>query len=443
MRAQERLHYLAHHDGLTGLPNRVLYLDRLNQMLNRAHRNGRLVGIMFLDLDRFKYINDTLGHDVGDLLLKAIAARLRTCVREGDTVARFGGDEFAVLLDDVTQAQDVSVVADKIVGAFTQVFNIDSHELFITPSIGISLYPNDGTSGAVLLKNADAAMYRAKDAGKNNYQFYSAELTTAAFERLTLENSLRHALARNEFVLHYQPQVDLATGRLIGLEALVRWQHPTFGLLAPAHFISVAEETGAIVPLGEWLTHQAMLQLKEWRDQGLGDLRIAVNVSARQLSEPNFVDTIARLLKAAALPADALELEITESVLMKNADRTIEQLRALHDVGVRFAVDDFGTGYSSLSYLRRFPIHTLKIDKSFIRDLTDDSGDAEIVKTIIAMARGLKLSVVAEGVETREQLVFLQAQGCYAAQGYLIARPLSVERMTERLRQRDTRSWLG
>jgi diguanylate cyclase (GGDEF)-like protein len=398
---------------------------------------------MFLDLDRFKNINDTLGHDVGDALLKALAVRLRGCVREGDSVARFGGDEFAILLEDIAQIEAVSVVADKVLNAFTQPFVIHAHELFITPSMGISLYPTDGATGAVLLKNADAAMYRAKDAGKNNYQFYSADMTTAAFERLTLETSLRHALARGEFVLHYQPQIELGTGRVIGVEALVRWQHPEFGLLAPAHFITIAEETGAIVPLGEWVARTAMLQTKRWRETGLNRLRLAVNVSARQFNEPHFVETIARLLHETDLPADALELEITESVIMKNAEKTIERLQALHSMGVHFAVDDFGTGYSSLSYLRRFPIHSLNVDQSFIHDLTEDSGDAEIVKTIIAMARGLKLAVVAEGVETHEQLVFLQVHGCYAVQGYLISRPLSVERMTERLNQSDARPWLG
>jgi diguanylate cyclase (GGDEF)-like protein/PAS domain S-box-containing protein len=442
MHAQERLQYLAHHDALTGLPNRVLFLDRLNHTLNRAHRHGRVVAIMFLDLDRFKYINDTLGHDVGDALLKAIAVRLRTCVREGDTVARFGGDEFAVLLEDVGQAQNVSAIADKVISAFTQPFVIESQELFVTPSIGISLFPTDGTTGAALLKNADAAMYRAKDAGKNNYQFYSVDMTAAAFERFTLETSLRHALAREEFALHYQPQIDLATGRIIGVEALVRWQHPTFGLLTPAHFITVAEETGAIVPVGEWVMRSAALQMMRWRRAGLDQLRISVNVSARQLNEPTFTERLTQMLEETALPPEALELEITESVIMKHPDQTIERLRELNARGVHFAVDDFGTGYSSLSYLRRFPIHTLKIDKSFIQDITEDSGDAEIVKTIIAMARGLKLAVVAEGIETREQLMFLQIHGCHAGQGYLISRPLSADRMTERLTRSDMRSWI-
>ncbi|WP_148665342.1 EAL domain-containing protein [Sulfurifustis variabilis] len=437
MEAQERLHYLAHHDALTGLPNRVLFLDRLHQALLRARRHEQLVGVMFLDLDRFKYINDTLGHHVGDAFLQSMATRLQACIRQGDTVARLGGDEFAVLLEEIAHAEDVSAVAGKILAAFAQSFDVRGHELFITASIGISLYPGDGTDAPTLLKNADAAMYRAKDLGKNNYQYYSADLGALAFERLTLETSLRRALEREEFVLHYQPQVELATGRIVGVEALVRWKHPDFGMLSPAQFIPVAEETGAIVALGEWVARAAMKQVREWRDAGMGPLRVAVNVSGRQFSEPGFIDTVKRLLAETGLDPSALELEITESAIMKNAEVTIERLRALHAMGVRFAIDDFGTGYSSLAYLRRFPIHALKIDKTFTRDLTEDSSDAEIVKTIIGMARGLNLVVVAEGVETREQLVFLRAHACHAVQGYLYSRPVPPERMAELLRQPD------
>ncbi|MFL6654177.1 MAG: EAL domain-containing protein, partial [Sulfurifustis sp.] len=433
MQAQERLQHIAHHDALTGLPNRVLFLDRLNQALLRAQWQKRVVGVMFLDLDRFKNINDTLGHDTGDALLKAMAARLKGCVRASDSVARLGGDEFAVLLEDVAHAEDISTIAGKMLGAFTLPFAIQGHELFISASIGISMYPTDGTTPATLLKNADAAMYRAKDLGKNNYQFYSADMSAAAFERLTLESSLRRALEREEFVLHYQPQIDLTTGDVVAVEALIRWQHPEFGLLAPTQFISIAEETGSIVPVGEWVARKAMVQVRRWREAGMKELRAAVNVSGRQFNEPHFVDMIAHLLEETGLPPDALELEITESVIMKNAEKTVARLRALHAMGVRFAIDDFGTGYSSLSYLRRFAIHTLKVDKSFIRDITADSGDVEIVKTIIMMARGLKLSVIAEGVETREQLVFLKSHGCHAVQGNLVARPLPAERLNERL----------
>jgi diguanylate cyclase (GGDEF)-like protein/PAS domain S-box-containing protein len=431
MQAQERLHYLAHHDALTDLPNRVLFLDRLNHALARAQWHQRVVAVMFLDFDRFKNINDTLGHDVGDALLKVIAERLQQRVREGDSVARLGGDEFAVLLEDIAHVEDVSALATKLLDAFGQPFIVQSHELYITASIGISLFPSDGENAAALLKNADTAMYRAKDVGKNNYQFYSAEMSAAAFERLRLETNLRHALERDEFVLHYQPQIELTTGRVIGVEALIRWQPPEFGLLAPAHFVGVAEETGAIVQVGEWALRTAMAQGKLWRDAGHTGLRMAINVSARQFHEPGFVEMVARVLRETGLPPDALELEITESVIMENAERMIERLRALNNMGVQFSIDDFGTGYSSLSYLRRFPIQTLKIDQSFIHDLSEDGGDAEIVKTIITMARGLKLAVIAEGVETREQLTFLQAHGCNAAQGYFLSRPLSVERFNE------------
>lgn len=442
MQAQERLQHIAHHDVLTGLPNRVLFLDRLEQALMRAQWQAHMVGVMFLDLDRFKNVNDTLGHDVGDALLKAMAGRLQGCVREDASVARLGGDEFAVLLEEVSHAEDISAIARHILGAFTLPFAIQAHELFITTSIGISMYPADGADAATLLKNADAAMYRAKDLGKNNYQFYSADMSAAAFERLTLESSLHRALEREEFVLHYQPQVDLVHGRLVGVEALLRWQHPEFGLLSPTQFIAIAEETGAIVPIGEWVARKALAQLRHWRAAGLPQLRIAVNVSGRQFNEPAFVDTVAQLLEEADLPPEALELEITESMLMRNVGKTRERLRALHRMGVRFAIDDFGTGYSSLSYLHRFSIHTLKIDKSFVRDISDSGGDVEVVKTILMMARGLNLAVIAEGVETRDQLRFLKAHGCHAVQGYLLAQPLSADNMTEHLRQTRFQSWL-
>jgi len=443
MQAQERLQHIAHHDALTGLPNRVLFLDRLEQaLLRRAHSPDRVVAVMFLDLDRFKNVNDTLGHDVGDALLKSMAARLQGCLREGDSVARLGGDEFAVLLEDVASAEDVSTIAGKILDAFALPFSVHAHELFVTASIGISLYPNDGATAATLLKNADAAMYRAKDLGKNNYQFYSADMSAAAFERLTLESSLRRALERDEFVLYYQPQIDIVSGQLIGVEALLRWEHPEFGLLSPTQFIPIAEETGAIVPLGEWVARKAMEQVKEWRRDAHPELRVALNVSGRQFTEASFLDAVPRLLEETGLPPHALELEITESVLMRNAEKTVERLRTLHAMGVRFAIDDFGTGYSSLSYLRRFAIHTLKIDKSFIREMTAGSGDVEIVKTIIMMARGLKLAVIAEGVETREQLLFLKSYGCHAVQGYLVARPLTAAALSARLAQTGMRGWL-
>jgi len=443
MQAQERLQYLAHHDALTGLPNRVLFLDRLNQSLIRARWNQRVVAVLFLDLDRFKNINDTLGHDTGDRCLQGMAVRLQECVRTGDTVARLGGDEFAILLEDIAAAEDVSHVAAKILAAFARVFEIAGREFYVTASIGISLYPNDGNDAQALVKNADAAMYRAKDLGKNTYQFYSADMSAHAFERLTLETSLRHALERNEFVLHYQPQIALDSGAVVSVEALLRWQHPEFGLLGPAQFISVAEETGMIVPIGEWVVQTACAQVKAWESAGLGKLRVAVNVSARQFNEPTFVDTILRLLETTRFDASRLEIEITESVIMKNAHVTIERLRVLHAMGVRFAVDDFGTGYSSLSYLRRFAVHTLKIDQSFTREVIGDQGNAEIVKTIIAMAHGLKLTVIAEGVETREQLLFLRSHGCDAVQGYLSSRPMPADQAARVIAERPYLNWLG
>ena len=429
MQVQERLHYLAHHDALTGLPNRMLFLDRLNQALIRAHWHQRGIGVMFLDLDRFKTINDTLGHDTGDRFLQAIAARLEECLRERDTVSRFGGDEFAIILEDLAHPDDAAPLASKILEAFSRPFELNGREYYVTTSIGISLYPSDGVDAQALLKNADAAMYQAKELGKNTYQFYSADMGAHAFERLTLETSLRHALDRNEFVLHYQPQVSLVDGRILGVEALLRWQHPQLGLLAPAQFIGVAEETGMIVPIGQWVARSACRQVKIWEEAGLPPVRLAVNVSARQFNEPGFVDSIVQLLAETRFEPSRLELEITEGVIMKNAQVTIGRLQALHAMGVRFAVDDFGTGYSSLSYLRRFSVHTLKIDKSFIHDVTADQGDAEIVKTIIGMARGLKLTVIAEGVETKEQLMFLRGQGCEAVQGYLLSRPVPAEQI--------------
>jgi diguanylate cyclase (GGDEF)-like protein/PAS domain S-box-containing protein len=433
MQVQERLHHLAHHDVLTDLPNRVLFIDRLQQALIRAHWHKRVVGVMFLDLDRFKNINDTLGHDTGDRLLKALATRLRDSVREGDTVARLGGDEFAILLEDVAHVEDISGVARKVLNAFAAPFVLGEHEFYITTSIGVSLYPNDGADATTLLKHADTAMYRAKDLGRNNYQFYSADMSALAFERLTLETSLRRALERHEFVLHFQPQVDLKSGLISGMEALLRWQHPEFGMIAPLQFISIAEETGLIVPIGEWVLKSACDQARTWQTQGQGELFMAINLSGRQFNEPAVVDTIRRSIAESGLREAMVELEITEGVIMQNAQLTIDRLRALHAVGVRFAIDDFGTGYSSLSYLRRFPLHTLKIDKSFIQDIPADQDDAEIVKTIIAMAHGLRLRVVAEGVETPEQLAFLRAQGCDAIQGYYFSRPLPAEEATRLL----------
>ncbi len=436
MQTQERLHHLAHHDILTDLPNRMLFMDRLEHALSRARWAGRLVAVLFLDMDRFKIVNDTLGHDVGDRLLQAFGRRLRACVREGDTVARHGGDEFVIVLEDIAAVDDVPATARKILDALAPPFQIDGRELFVTSSIGISLHPNDGRDAPTLLKNADAAMYRAKDMGRNTYQFYSADMGAKAFERLTLETSLRHALRRKEFLLYYQPQVDMDSGRIVGVEALLRWQHPDLGLVLPGDFIPLLEDTGLIVPVGEWVLQTACTQAKAWQRAGLPPVRLTVNLSARQFAEPNLTDTVARILNEVDLDPAFLELEITESVIMQNAQATIDTLAALGNMGVRFAIDDFGTGYSSLSYLKRFSINTLKIDRSFVRDITTDPDDAAIITTIVAMAHNLKLNVVAEGVETEEQLAFLRAGGCDGFQGYLFSRPVAAEKLARLLQRK-------
>ncbi len=436
MQTQERLHHLAHHDVLTDLPNRMLFMDRLEHALSRARRAGCLVAVLFLDMDRFKIINDTLGHDVGDRLLQAFGLRLCACVRDGDTVARHGGDEFVIVLEDVATVDDVPAMARKILNTLAQPFQIDDRELFMTSSIGISLHPSDGQDAPTLLKNADTAMYRAKGTGRNTYQFYSADMSAKAFERLTLETSLRHALKREEFLLYYQPQVDMGTGRIVGVEALLRLQHPDLGLVLPGDFIPLLEDTGLIVPVGEWVLRSACVQAKTWQHAGLPPVRLTVNLSARQFAEPNLTDAVARVLKEVDLDPALLELEITESVIMQNAQATIDTLAALGNMGLRFAIDDFGTGYSSLSYLKRFSINTLKIDRSFVRDITTDTDDTAIITTIAAMAHNLKLNVVAEGVETEEQLAFLRASGCDGFQGYLFSRPVPTKELARLLQQK-------
>ncbi|MEO7600841.1 MAG: EAL domain-containing protein [Gammaproteobacteria bacterium] len=424
MQTQERLHHLAHHDVLTDMPNRMLFVERLKQALSRAQWRKRVVAVLFLDLDRFKLINDTLGHEAGDRLLQAIAARLLLCVREGDTVARFGGDEFAALLDDIASRNDVAPIADKFLGALTPPFTIDGHEFFITASIGIGFYPNDGADTQTLLKNADSAMYRAKQQGGNTYQFYQADINAHSLQRLDLETSLRRALERQEFVLHYQPQFDLNDGSLVGFEVLIRWQRPGAGLVPPLEFIPLLEETGLIVPVGEWVLRTACAQHHAWRAAGLPPLRVAVNISGRQFNSGDLIKMIRRVMQDVRMDPEFLEFEITESIIMKNAVSAVEVLQAISTMGVRLAIDDFGTGYSSLSYLKRFPIDTLKIDQTFVRDITSDADDAAIVRATITLAHNLGIHVVAEGVETREQLEFLRAQGCDFAQGYFFSRPL-------------------
>jgi len=427
MQTQERLQHMAQHDALTELPNRVLFMDRLKQSLARARWHERLVAVLFVDMDRFKTINDTLGHEFGDRLLQALAERLSSSVREGDTVARFGGDEFVILLDDVGSDMDIGAVAQKILESLAPPFTIDSHSLYVTASIGISLYPNDGEDSGTLLKHADIAMYRAKDIGKNTYQFYSADMSARAFERLTLESSLRRAVERQEFRLYYQPQIDTVTGAILSVEALLRWQHPDFGLVLPAEFIPLLEETGLIIPVGEWVFHAACQQLCAWHAAGWPTLRMAVNLSPRQFQGTGLALMVERGLAAVGCDPGLIEIEITENVLLRHDATTLETLDALRALGVRLAIDDFGTGYSSLSYLRRYSIDTLKVDRSFVHDVPGDADDSALVSAIIVLAQSLKLNVVAEGVETEAQRMFLQERGCQIMQGYLFSRPLPAE----------------
>jgi diguanylate cyclase (GGDEF)-like protein/PAS domain S-box-containing protein len=426
-RTENRLHHLAHYDHLTRLPNRTLFLDRLNQMLARSHWHKRCVAVLFLDLDRFKVINDTLGHDIGDLLLQAVAERLGGTVRDGDTVARFGGDEFIIALMDVAEEHHVRDIAEKILHALARPYEINGRELFVTASIGISLYPDHGSDAGSLVRNADASMYRAKEHGKNNYQFYSPSLHAYAPRRLTLETDLRHALERQELLLHYQPMVNLATGKVSGAEALLRWRHPEFGVISPMEFIPLLEETGLIIPVGAWVLETACAQQRAWQEAGFPSLYISVNLSARQFKQPDLTETIATAVQKTGLDPRHLALELTETILVEHTETTLASLRTLSGMGISLAIDDFGTGYSSLSYLKRFPIDALKIDRSFVRDITTDADDAAIAQAIVAMGHSLGLSVVAEGVETREQLDFLCQYRCDEMQGYYFSHPLPAD----------------
>jgi len=428
-RAEERLTYLAHHDVLTGLPNRALFLDRLGQALHDAHRTGRHVGVAFLDLDRFKHINDSLGHGTGDQLLKVVAARLAATVRRGDTVARHSGDEFTLILADVAHADDAARVAQKILDHLAKPFEAAGRELFVSASLGIALYPGDARDAETLLRNADLAMYRAKEVGRNNYQFYTAEMTARAIDNLSLENALRHALGRNELLLHYQPVVETGTGRVVSVEALARWRHPQRGLIPPDQFIPLAEETGLIAPIGAWTMRTACVQCCAWERSGCPALRMAVNLSARHFQEQDLAGAVLQMLHDTGLPPQRLDLEITESVLIQDADAAQAVLGALRDAGIRLTLDDFGTGYSSLSYLKRFPVDTIKIDRSFVCDIPADPDDAAIATAIIAMAHRLGIQVIAEGVETPEQYEFLRAEGCDFMQGYLFSPPEPAEEL--------------
>ena len=432
--AEERLSHIANHDALTGLPNRTLLFDRLRQTMADANRHDSLLAVMFLDLDRFKVINDTLGHEAGDRLLKAVAARLRLCARAGDTIARLGGDEFTLVITAIKHVDDAARVAQKVLDSLARPLRVDERELFVTASIGITLYPFDSDDMETLLKNADIAMYRAKEQGRNNFQFYTAEMNARALERLALESALRKALEREEFRLYYQPQIDLRSGEVFGMEAVLRWQHPELGLVPPAQFVPLAEETGLIVPIGEWALRTACAHNKAWQDAGLPRLRVAVNLSARQFRQRQLGDVILQVLDETGLSPHYLGLELTESIVMQQAVLTDTILDMLHSRGVEIAIDDFGTGYSSLSYLKRFPIDVLKIDRSFVRDINSDPNDAALCNAIVGMGHSLGMRVVAEGVETATQLQFLADNDCDGVQGYYFSKALSHAAFTEALR---------
>jgi len=435
---EQEIVYMAYHDTLTGLPNRLLLLNRLEYAIDVATRANSQMAVLFLDIDRFKVINDSLGHDVGDRLLVTMSQRLHNTVRRSDIVARLGGDEFVLVLTDFDTAVYVAHVAEKLLSHLLETLSLDGHKVRVTASIGISIFPQDGTDARTLLRNADIAMYRAKEEGRNNFRFFDQTMNSRAVERLDMETSLRQAVENQEFVLHFQPKVVLGDGTVLGTEALIRWQHPKRGLVPPVEFIPLAEETGLIVPIGAWALRAACQQTQLWRQNGSPDLTVAVNLSARQFHQPDLPEQVARVLRETGLPPAALEIELTESTVMESAEKAIQALRHLRDIGVRIAVDDFGTGYSSLSYLKKLPINSLKIDRSFIADLVHDADDAAIVQTIIALGKVLRLEVVAEGVETEQQAAFLRKNGCPIGQGYFFARPLAAGDFVDWLQKTDS-----
>ena len=423
------LAHQAHHDALTGLPNRVLFNDRLKQAIEKAKRNNLKVALLFIDLDRFKEINDSLGHDTGDEVLKTVASRVRELLRDEDTLARLGGDEFTIILEDLTQAQDASLIARKILETLSKMINVDDNVLYISSSIGISIYPDDGENTQNLLKFADSAMYRAKDEGRNNYQFYNPTMTELAFERVVMEANLRKALEKEEFIVYYQPQINGVTNKLIGMEALVRWQHPTKGLIFPNEFIPIAELTGHIVKLDRYVMRTAMAQLVKWYKDGLNPGILAMNLSVKQLKQTDFIEMFKNLIKEVECKPEWLEFEVTEGQIMSNPEEAIKILQNIRDIGVNLAVDDFGTGYSSLAYLKKLPIDRLKIDREFIKDLPKNEEDSAITKTIIALGQSMNLKVIAEGVETKEQRDFIVQNGCEDIQGYYYSKSIPADEM--------------
>ena len=437
--AEATIAFQAYHDLLTGLPNRALFKDRLGQAIVQARRHGQTIATLFLDMDRFKVVNDTLGHLVGDSLLQAVAQRLRSCLREGDTLSRIGGDEFMLLLPHIHNRDNAAFIAEKILSSLKQPFHVENHEIFVGVSIGIAVFPDDGDTIEALVKHADIAMYHAKDSGRNDYKFFTRELQKSFTGRLAVENEMRRALGGNQFEVYYQPQISLDDQRIRGMEALIRWNHPTRGVVTPGDFIPIAEETGLIAPISEWVLAEACRQASLWRGEELPPVTIAVNLSARQIEHPQFIDKFTRCLRENGIQGQGLEIEITESTLMRDLDGSIEKLRKLADMGVEISIDDFGTGYSSLSYLKKLPIHSLKIDRTFIHDLSGpvNSGPT-LVAGIAAMAKGLNLNVVAEGVETTAQLDYIRSLRCDAYQGFLFSRPVRVEQATELLARHAT-----
>ena len=435
-----KMSYLAQHDSLTDLPNRVLLSDRLEQAMSIAQRGNHKLGVLYLDIDRFKTINDSLGHAIGDRLLQSVASRLLDCVRHSDTVSRQGGDEFVILLSRLTLAEDPAVIAQKILGAFAAPFQIDDHTVYATVSIGVVTFPDDGLDSESLLKSADFAMYQAKESGRNCYQFFKAEMNVKAARRQSVENGLRIALERGAFVLNYQPKFNLQTGAITSVEALIRWLHPMLGVLPPSEFISIAEDSGLIVPLGKWVLREGCRQAKAWQDAGLTKVKMAINVSAVELRARDFAQNVGATLRGSGLDAAHLELELTETFLMQDPGSTVSVLHTLKGMGVGLALDDFGTGYSSLSYMRRFPIDTLKIDGSFLFNVTTDADNASIVEAVINMGRSLRMRVVAEGVETTDQLTYLRAHGCPEGQGFLLGRPVAAKQMARLLEADSTGS---
>lgn len=441
-RAEEQIHYLSYHDALTDLPNRAHFEDRVPQALSLAQRNQQMVAVVLLDLDRFKNINDTLGHAVGDGLLRAVADRLLGRMRGSDTVARFSGDGFALLLTQLSRSRDIAKIAERAKGDAIEIvenilnglkkpFEIGGLELFVTASVGISVYPHDGSDAHSLVQNASVAMSRVKESGGGGCEFYSAEMNSKSLERLALESDLRRAVEREEFFLHYQPQVDAQSGEILAVEALIRWQHPTLGLIPPLDFIRVAETNGLIVPIGEWTLKKACAEVRSWKEEGLPPIRLSVNLSARQFEQTNLLRMIDRAVADTGFEPELLEFEITESAVMKDPEQAIDTMRRLKAKGIQVAIDDFGSGYSSLSYLKRFPIDRLKIDQSFVREATTNSTDAAIITAIVTLARNLGLKVIAEGVETPEQLTILRQLGCNEIQGYLFSRPLPTDELKD------------